>query len=97
MHKNVNIFVIHNLYFNLTDRLKEVFINFIWVPRILKLGRNSFDTMFLFFSNFLMNNGCRYFFSPYFDKMQKKRNVSIENDLPNCMHRYFAKPDMQIF
>lgn len=27
----------------------------------------------------------------------KKKNVPIENDLPNCKHSFFAKPDMQIF
>lgn len=44
-----------------------------------------------------MNNGCRYFnFFLNFDKMQKKI-VPIENDLPNCKHSFFAKPDMQIF
>lgn len=78
MHENVNFFVMHNLYFNLTNRLKEVFINFIWVPRILKLGLNSFDTMFLFFSNVLMNNGCRYFFPFILTKCKKKECSNLK-------------------
>lgn len=43
-----------------------------------------------------MNYGYTYFyFLLDFDKMQ--RNNPIENNLPNCMHSYFIKPDMQIF